>query len=54
MKGIYMDTFKSLKIPAALLLTAGLVSATLSVAKADEQPNITTVKTTIKKKDFYS
>ena len=46
-----MDTFKSLKIPAALLLTAGLVSATLSVAKADEQPNITTVKTTIKKKD---
>ena len=51
MKGIYMDTFKSLKIPAALLLTAGLVSATLSVAKADEQPNITTVKTTIKKKD---
>ena len=51
MKGIYMDTFKSLKIPAALLLTAGLVSATLSVAKADEQPDITTVKTTIKKKD---
>ena len=46
-----MDTFKSLKIPAALLLTAGLVSATLSVAKADEQPDITTVKTTIKKKD---
>ena len=51
MKGIYMDTFKSLKIPAALLLTAGLVSATLSVAKADEQPDITTVQTTIKKKD---
>ena len=46
-----MDTFKTLKIPAALLLTAGLVSATLSVAKADEQPNISTVKTTIKKKD---
>ena len=51
MKGIYMNTFKTLKIPAALLLTAGLVSATLSVAKADEQPDITTVKTTIKKKD---
>ena len=46
-----MNTFKTLKIPAALLLTAGLVSATLSVAKADEQPDITTVKTTIKKKD---
>ena len=35
-----MNAFKTLKIPAALLLTAGLVSATLSVAKADEQPDI--------------
>ena len=46
-----MNTFKTLKIPAALLLTAGLVSATLSVVKADEQPNLTTIQTTTKKKD---
>lgn len=46
-----MNTFKTLKIPAALLLTAGLVSATLSVAKADEQQDIKIVTTSAKKKD---
>ena len=46
-----MNTFKTLKIPAALLLTAGLVSVTLSVAKADEQPDIKIVTTSVKKKD---
>ena len=46
-----MNTFKTLKIPAALLLTAGLVSATLSVAKADEQTDIKIVTTSVKKKD---
>ena len=46
-----MNTFKTLKIPAALLLTAGLVSATLSVVKADEQPDIKIVTTSVKKKD---
>ena len=46
-----MNTFKTLKIPAALLLTAGLVSATLSVAKADEQPDIKITTSQTKKKD---
>ena len=46
-----MNAFKTLKIPAALLLTAGLVSATLSVAKADEQPNIKITTSQTKKKD---
>lgn len=46
-----MNAFKTLKIPAALLLTAGLVSATLSVAKADEQPDIKITTSQTKKKD---
>ena len=46
-----MNAFKTLKIPAALLLTTGLVSATLSVAKADEQTDIKIVTTSSKKKD---
>lgn len=46
-----MNAFKTLKIPAALLLTAGLVSATLSVAKADEQPDIKITTLQTKKKD---
>ena len=46
-----MDTFKTLKIPAALLLTAGFVSATLSVAKTDEQPVVPIEITRVKKKD---
>lgn len=46
-----MNAFKTLKIPAALLLTAGLVSATLSVAKADEQPDIKITTSQTKKKN---
>lgn len=46
-----MNAFKTLKIPAALLLTAGLVSATLSVARADEQPDIKITTSQTKKKD---
>ena len=46
-----MNAFKTLKIPAALLLTAGLVSATLSVAKANEQPDIKITTSQTKKKD---
>lgn len=46
-----MNAFKTLKIPAVLLLTAGLVSATLSVAKADEQPDIKITTSQTKKKD---
>lgn len=46
-----MNAFKTLKIPAALLLTTGLVSATLSVAKADEQPDIKITTSQTKKKD---